>query len=51
MTEDEVKRIAGEFLLFRLVHVQCFKPPEDASRMAAVLDKYGHNVGARHLRG
>ena len=51
VTEDEVKRIAGELLLFRLVHVQCTKPPEDASRTADVFDKYGHNEEARRLRG
>ena len=53
VTEDEVKRMKGEVggLPDRVVLVQCTKPPEVVARSAIVLDKYGHNKEARHLRG
>ena len=53
MTEDEVERMNGEgwYLSDRVIVVQCTKPPEVVARTANVLDKYGHNEAARHLRG
>ena len=53
VTEDEVKRMKGEggYLYDRVVLVQCTKPPEVVAKTAIVLDKYGHNVEARQLRG
>ena len=53
VTEDEVKRMKGEggSLSAIVVLVQCTKPPEVVARSAIVLDKYGHNVEARWLRG
>ena len=53
MTEDEVKRMKGESgsLSYRVVLVQCTKPPEVAAGTSIVLDKYGHNAAARRLRG
>ena len=45
MTEDEVERIKGEVmnLSYRVVCVQCTKPPEVVTRTADVLHKYGYN--------
>ena len=53
VTEDEVKSMKEEEedLSDRVVVVQCTKPPEVVARSAIVLDKYGHNEVARHLRG
>ena len=53
VTEDDVKRMKGEEedLSDRVVFVQCTKPPEVVARTTTVLDKYGHNVDARRLRG
>ena len=53
VTEDEVKRMKGEGgnLSYRVVFVQCTKPPEVVARTVNVLDKYGHNMKARQLRG
>ena len=53
VTEDEVKRMKGEggILSYRVVLVQCTKPPEVVARSVIVLDKYEHNVAARRLRG
>ena len=53
VTEDEVKRMKGQGgdLSARVVLVQCTKPPEVVAKTAIVLDKYGHNVEARQLRG
>ena len=53
VTEDEVKRMKGvvEDLSYRVVHVQCTKPPEVVARSVIVLDKYEHNKEARKLRG
>ena len=52
VTEDEVKRMkGGVYLSDRVVHVQFTKPPEVVARTVNVLDKYGHNVEARLLRG
>ena len=53
LTEDEVERMKreGRDLSDRVVLVQCTKPPEAVARSAIVLDKYGHNVEARRLRG
>ena len=53
VTEDEVKRMKGEGrgLSDRVVRVQFTKPPEVVARTVNVLDKYGHNVEARQLRG
>ena len=51
--KDEVKRMKGEGgdLSDGFVLVQCTKPPELVARSASMLDKYGHNVEARKLRG
>ena len=35
----------------RVVSVQFTKPPEVVAKTAIVLDKYGHNMEARLLRG
>ena len=51
VTEDEVERMKGGDLSYRVVHVQCTKPPEVVTRTADVLDKYGYNVEASLLRG
>ena len=53
VTEDDVERIKGEggFLSYKVVSVQCTKPPEVVARTAIVLNKYGHNDGASLLRG
>ena len=53
VTEDEVERMKGEgrYLAYRLVHVQCTKPPEVVTRTADILDKWGFNAEARILRG
>ena len=53
MTKYEVKRMKGERgpLCYRVVRVQCTQPPEVVARTVAVLDKYGHKVEARQLRG
>ena len=53
MTEDEMKRMKGQIggLFGRVVRVQCTKPQEVVARTVNVLDKYGHNVEARQLRG
>ena len=53
VTEDEVKRMKGEgeYLSYRVVLVQCTKPPEVVARTVAVLDKYRYNEEARKLRG
>ena len=52
VTEDDVKRMTGgRGLSYRVVLVQCTKPPEVVARTGIVLDKYGHNKEARKLRG
>ena len=53
VTADEVKRmkVEGGSLFYRVVLVQCTKPPEVVARSAIVLDKYGHTESARQLRG
>ena len=53
VTEDEVKSMKeeGRDLSDRVVVVQCTKPPEVVTKTTIVLDKYGHNEVARHLRG
>ena len=53
VTEDAVERMKGEggYLSDRVVLVQFTKPPEVVAKTAIVLDKYGHNVEARWLRG
>ena len=53
VTEDEVKSMKGEErdLSYRVVLVQCTKPPEVVARTVNVLDKYGHNEEASLLRG
>ena len=53
VTEDEVKRMEklGGLLSYRVVLVQCTKPPEVLVRTTIVLDKYGHNEAANQLRG
>ena len=52
MTEDEVERMKrGGHLPYRLVIVQCTKPPEVVTRTADILDKWGFNDEARKLRG
>ena len=53
VTEDDVKwmkRVRGS-LSDKVVLVQYTKPPEVVARSANVLDKYGHKVEARQLRG
>ena len=53
VTEDEVKRMKGERgdLSYRVVHVQCSKPPGVVTRTTDVLDKYGYKEEARQLKG
>ena len=53
VTEDEVKRMKEEEgdLSDRVVIIQSTKPPEVVDRSAILLDKYGHNIEARQLRG
>ena len=53
VTEDEVERMKGDggYLSYRVVSVQCTKPPEVVTRTTDVLDKYGNNKKARKLRG
>ena len=53
VTEDEVKRMKGEGrnLSYRVVNVQCTKPSDVVTRTTDVLDKYGHTLEARWLRG
>ena len=51
MTENEVKRMKREEWPLSVRVVQCTKPPEVVARSAIVLDKYGHNMEARQLRG
>ena len=53
VTEDEVERMKGERwdLSYRVVVVQCTKPPEVVTRTVNVLDKCGCNKEARWLRG
>ena len=53
MTEDEVKRMEEERgpLSYRVVYVQCTKPPEVVTKTTKVLDKNGHNEAASLLRG
>ena len=53
VTEDEVKGMKeeGGDLSYRLVRVQCTKPPEVVTRTSDVLDKYGLDEEARQLRG
>ena len=54
VTENEVKRMEGEgwgVLPFRVVHVQCTKPPEVVGRSADALNNHGHKMEARKLRG
>ena len=53
VTEDEVEKMKGEewYLSYRLVRVQCTKPPEVVTRTTDVLHKYGFDEEARQLRG
>ena len=53
VTEDEVEKMKGEGgdLTYRVVHVQCTKPPEVMTRTTDVLDKHGCKVEAKQLRG
>ena len=53
VTEDEVKRMKGEggFFSDRVALVQFTKPPEVVTKTTTVLDKYGHKMDARKLRG
>ena len=53
VTENEVISMKGEErnLSYRVVLVQCTKPPEVVARTVNVLDKYGHNEEASLLRG
>ena len=41
----------GEDLSYRVVIVQCTKPPEVVARTVNLLAKYGHNRKASLLRG
>ena len=53
VTEDDVERMKGEgrYLAYRLVQVQCTKPPDVVTRTADLLDKWGFGVQASILRG
>ena len=51
VTEDEVERMKGGDLSYRVVHVQCTKPPEVVTITSDVLDKHGYRKEARQLRG
>ena len=53
VTEDEVEKMKGEGqdLSYRVVSVQCTKPPEVATRTTDVLDRCGYKEAARQLRG
>ena len=53
VTEDDVEMMKGEGgdLSYRVVCVQCTKPPKVVKRTAGVLDKYGYKKEARQLRG
>ena len=53
VTEDDVKMMKGEGRdpSARVVLVQFTKPPEVVAITTNVLDKYGHKVEARKLRG
>ena len=53
VTEDDVKRMKEvvRYLPYRVVNVQCTKPPEVVTRTADVLDKCGYNEEAMQLRG
>ena len=53
VTKDEVERMKREEedLSDRVVHVQCTKPQEVATKTAHLLEKYGDNEEARQLRG
>ena len=53
-TEDEVEWMKGEgwgMLPYRVVLVQCTKPPEVVGRSADVLHNNGHKMETRKLRG
>ena len=53
MTQDEVERMKeeGGDLSYRVVLVQCTKPPEVVAKTADMLDKCGQNETATLLRG
>ena len=52
VTEDELKRMkTGENLCQRLVFVQSTKHQGVVIRTVHVMDKFGHNEGAKQLRG
>ena len=53
VTEDDVERMKGDggYLSYRVVRVQCTKPPEVVARTTDALDKYGYQQEARQLRG
>ena len=53
LSNNDMKRMKGEgvYLSYRVVHVQCTKPPEVVIRTTDVLDKYGYKKEARQLRG
>ena len=53
VTEEEVKKMKGKGgdLSYRVVRVQCIKPPEVVTRTADVLNKYDHKGEASLLRG
>ena len=52
VTEDELRRIkTGVNLCERLVFVQSTKHQEVVIRSVHVLDNFGHNEGAKQLRG
>ena len=53
VTENELERMKGEGgdLPYRVVIVQCTKPPDVVTRTADVLDKHGYKLEARKLRG
>ena len=52
VTKDEMKSMKGRVdLLYQLIPIQYTKPSKVATRTAAILAKFGHNVEARQLRG
>ena len=53
VTLDDMERMrrAGRALPGRVVSVQCTKRPAVLTRTADILDKFGHNVEAKSLRG
>ena len=53
VTEDDLDRMKGEekHLPYKVLIIQCTKPPKVVTRTADALDKFGYNEAARRLRG